>query len=731
MDFCDYLREYVWESAVPCNTELWTWGARFAGAEVKPMGISPSKTVLLIENDPEQTRLIGAMLNDQGSYSFALTHVECLADAEAYLAGHSVDIVLLDLGLPDPGGLEAVSRARAVAPRVSIVLLSSLDDEPMAVQAIQEGAQDYLIKGQIEPHKLMRALSNAVERKMIEEILFNAKERAQVTLDCIADALICTDMSGNITFLNPVAERMTGWPLNEAAGRPLTEAFRVLDAATRNAIQDPLAKAASEDRTGKLPLNSILINRDGDEFFIEDSVAPIHDREGLVTGAVIVFRDVSAARAQKEQITYLAEHDFLTGLPNRLLLNDRVGQAISLARRHGSRIAVLFLDLDGFKQINDSLGHAAGDKLLQSVAERLLGCVRSPDTVSRQGGDEFVLLLQDLKQSDDAGATARRVLQTVAEVHYVEGHELHVTASIGVSVYPDDGLDAETLIKNADAAMYNSKKSGRRSYQFYRPEMNDRAVNLESIEQGLLHALKRNELTLHYQPKIDLKTGAISGAEALSRWMHPTRGPVPAGRFIPIAEEFGLILPIEAWVLREACMQAHAWMNAGLPVKAMAVNVSGTQFQSADFLDGLFATLSETGLDPGTLELDVTESVLMRHPENAASTLKTLRDKGVHVSVDNFGTGNTSLSNMQKLPLDALKIDRSFVRRITTDPDGTATVGAIISMGQSLNLRVIAEGVETAEDLEFLWEHDCDEAQGNFFSRPVLPEQLASLFQPQ
>jgi diguanylate cyclase (GGDEF)-like protein/PAS domain S-box-containing protein len=698
---------------------------------VKPMEKGPGKTVLLIENDPEQTSLIRAMFNDQGTHAFELSCVECMSEAEKHFAGHSVDIVLMDLGLSDPEGLEAVRRARAAAPRVSIVLLSSPDGEPMAVQAIQEGAQDYLIKGQIEPQKLMRALSNAVERKIIEEILFNAKERAQVTLDCIADALICTDMSGSITFLNPVAERMTGWPMHEAAGRPLTEAFRIVDAATRSAIQDPMAKAASEDRTGELPLNSILIHRDGHEYFIEDSVAPIHDREGQVTGAVIVFRDVSAARAKKEQITYLAEHDFLTSLPNRLLLNDRISQAIHLARRHGGQVAVLFLDLDGFKQINDSLGHTIGDKLLQSVAERLLGCVRSPDTVSRQGGDEFVLLLQDLKQSDDASATARRVLQALAEVHSIEGHELHVTASIGVSVYPDDGQDAETLVKNADAAMYDAKKSGRRNYQFYRPEMNDRAVNLESIEQSLLHALNRKELTLHYQPKIDLKTGAISGAEALSRWMHPTRGPVTAGRFIPIAEEFGLILPIDTWVLREACMQAQAWTDAGLPVKAMAVNVSGTQFQSEDFLDGLFATLSETGLDPGALELDVTESILMKHPENAAFILKTLRNNGVHVSVDNFGTGDTSLSSMQKLPLDALKIDRSFVRRITTDPGGTATVGAIIGMGRSLNLRVIAEGVETAEDLEFLWEHDCDEAQGNFFSQPVPPEQLASLFQPQ
>jgi diguanylate cyclase (GGDEF)-like protein/PAS domain S-box-containing protein len=689
---------------------------------------SPGKTILLIENDPAQARLIRTMFNDQGSYSFTLSHVECLADAEKYLAGHSADIILLDLGLSHPKGLEAVRRARAAAPRVSIVLLSSLEGEPTAVQAIQEGAQDYLIKGQIEPHKLMRALRNAVERKRIEEALFNEKERAHGTLDCIAEALICTDMSGNITFLNLIAKRMTGWSLKEASGRPLTEVFRIVDATTRKAM-DPMAKAASEDQTRKLPLDCVLIHRDGHEFFIENSVAPIHDCEGRVIGAVIVFLDASAARAQSERIAQLSEHDFLTGLPNRLLLNDRVGQAISLARRHGNQVAVLSLDLNGLKQINDSLGRPAGDKLLQSVAKRLMDCVRAPDTVSRQGGDEFVVLLQDLQQPEDAITTARRVLQAVAEVHSVDQHQLHVTASIGVSVYPDDGLDAETLIKNAETAMYQAKKDGPHTYRFYRPEMNTSAVKHQTIEHGLLRALEQNELTLHYQPKIDLKTGAIIGVEALSRWMHPTRGSVPPGQFIPIAEEFGLIVPIDAWALREACNQARTWADAGMPAKAMAVNVSGTQFRSDDFLDGLFATLDETGLDPESLELDVTEKVLMSHPERTAFILKTLRDKGVQVSVDNFGTGNASLSSLQKLPLDALKIDRSFVRQITGVPNGTTTVRSIIGMGRSLNLRVIAGGVETAEDLEFLWAHDCDQAQGNFFSRPVPPEQLTRLLQ--
>jgi diguanylate cyclase (GGDEF)-like protein/PAS domain S-box-containing protein len=694
------------------------------------MGKSPDKTVLLIENDPGQTRIIRAMFDDHGSHSFKLTHIECLADAETYLKGHQVDIVLLDLSLSDPEGLEAIRRVRAVAPHVSIVLLSSLDDEPKAMQAIHEGAQDYLIKGQIEPNTLMQALGNAVERTMNEEILINKKDRAEATLESIADAVICTDISGNITFFNPIASSMVGWPLKAAVGRHLTETFRIVDASTRQPILDPMAKAASENLTGTLPSNCVLIDRDGREVFIEDSVAPIHDREGTVTGAVIVFRDVSAARARAKQMTHLAEHDCLTGLPNRSLFCDRVGQAISLARRHRGQAAVLFLDLDDFKRINDSLGHAAGDKLLQSVARRLLACVRDPDTVSRYGGDEFALLLQDVHRPQDAAATARRVLSALGEVHSVDGHQVHVTASIGMSVYPDDGFDAETLIGNADTAMYRAKKNGCQSCEFYSSELNVCTFERQFTREDLERALEQYELTLHYQPKVNLKTGAITGAEALSRWNHPTHGTIPPGQFIPIAEETGLILPIGAWVFDEACTQARAWADAGMPAKTMAVNISGVQFQNEGLLDALSAALNKSGLDPSLLELDVNESVLMRHPERSAFVLKAIRDKGVHVSVDQFGTGNSSLNSMQKLPVDALKIDRSFLRQITTVPGGTAAVEAFIDMARGLHLRVIAQGVETVEDLEFLWAHDCDEAQGNFFGPPVPPDQLAKLFRP-
>jgi diguanylate cyclase (GGDEF)-like protein/PAS domain S-box-containing protein len=685
--------------------------------------------LLLVEDSPGDARLLREMLNEEDTLNTELTHVQYMSDAERHLARQTTDIILLDLGLPDAQGLEAVRRARAAAPRVPLVVLTGLDDESLAAQALQEGAQDYLIKGDISTRGLLRALRYAMERNTMDEELFVEKERAQVTLNSIGDAVVCTDISGNITFLNIVAERTTGWSRQEAVGRPMAEVLRILDTASRKIIADPMAMAVGLGRAGSLPLNCILVRRDGFEVPIEDSVAPIHDRKGKVIGAVIVFRDVSAARALALQISHSAEHDFLTGLPNRMLLQDRIRQAIALAPRHMKQVAVLFLDLDGFKHINDSLGHAIGDKLLQSIAKRLVGCVRGSDTVSRQGGDEFVVLLAEVQQSGDVSSTARRMLRAVAAPHIIDQHELHVTTSIGVSVFPDDGQDAETLIKNADTAMYQAKEKGRQSYQFFKPAMNIRAVERQSIEESLRRALERQELTLHYQPKIKLRTGAIAGAEALIRWAHPTRGPVPPGQFISVAEDCGLILPIGSWALREACRQARAWADSGLPAVTMAVNVSAMEFRNEHFLENLFSVLDETGLDPKSLELELTESVLMKRAESATSILRTVRERGVQVAIDDFGTGYSSLSYLRKFPVDALKIDQSFIRQISTAGDDTAIVTAVIAMARSLKLRVVAEGVETLEELAFLRAHQCDEAQGYYFSRPLPAQEFAQLLE--
>jgi diguanylate cyclase (GGDEF)-like protein/PAS domain S-box-containing protein len=685
------------------------------------------RQILLVEDNPADARLVREMVNDHGQHASEVTHVESLGEAESLLSEREVDIILLDLRLPDGHGLGALRRARAAAPRVPLVVLTGLNDESLAHQALREGAQDYLVKGEIETRGLLRVLRHAVERKMLEDALFIEKERAEVTLNCIGDAVVCTDLAGNVTSLNLVADKITGWSRQEAAGRPISEVFRLLDMTSREAIVGPAAMDGAQNEIAPLPPRCILVRRDGSEVAIEDSVAPIHDRNGQAAGTVFAFRDVSAAQAMTLQMTHSAEHDLLTGLPNRRLLHDRVSQSIALAQRDMTQIAVLYLDLDGFKYINDSLGHPIGDQLLQSIAKRLVDCVRSTDTVSRQGGDEFVILLSELQQPEDAAMMANRMLHVVAEAHSIDSRDLHVTTSIGVSVYPEDGQDADALIKNADTAMYQAKENGRQKYQFFKPAMYARAVERQSVEEGLRRALERHEFVLHYQPIIDLTTGEVTGTEALLRWAHPTRGLLLPSKFIPIAEDCGLIVPIGKWVLRQACDQARAWTDAGLPAITMAVNVSAMEFADETFLNSLFAVLSATGIEPRSLQLELTESVLMKRAEASAGVLQYLREWGVKVAIDDFGTGYSSLSYLRKFTVDALKIDQSFVRQIATGGRDAAIVTAVISMAQSLDLLVVAEGVETLEELEFLRARECDEAQGYYFGRPTPPLEFARL----
>jgi diguanylate cyclase (GGDEF)-like protein len=479
----------------------------------------------------------------------------------------------------------------------------------------------------------------------------------------------------------------------------------------------------------KLTPNCVLVRRDGHEFAIEDSAAPIHDRDGQIRGAVIVFHDVSAARAMVMEMCHLAEHDALTDLPNRLLLNDRFTQAISMARRNQKRVAVLFLDLDGFKQINDSLGHTVGDKLLRSVAERLLTCVRKSDTVSRWGGDEYVILLSEVGQPEDAAVSATKIIAELKGEHSIGKYRLHITASIGISTYPEGGEEAETLIKNADMAMYHAKENGRDNYQFFEKEMNSRAVARQSLEGELRYALERDELLLHFQPKINLKTGAITSVEALVRWQHPERGLLQPGQFLAVAEDSGLILGIGRWVLREACRQMRAWLDAGLSAVPVAVNISPREFRSADFFESVRAALKQTDLDPKFLELEITEAVLMQNAASTSSALAELKAIGVRLAVDDFGTGYSSLSYLTRFPIDALKLDQSFVRNINVNKNDAIVARTIITMGRSLKLTVIAEGVETKEQLAFLQAAGCDEAQGYYFSRPVAAEQFARLLE--
>jgi diguanylate cyclase (GGDEF)-like protein len=449
----------------------------------------------------------------------------------------------------------------------------------------------------------------------------------------------------------------------------------------------------------------------------------------LVIKAIEAHRLVEQIHKAKLQLDHLAHHDVLTGLPNRMLMQDRLSQAIELALRQGQQLAVMFMDLDRFKHINDSLGHAVGDQLLQSAAQRLLSCLRHSDTLSRQGGDEFMLLLPTIVHAEDAGLCAQKMLAALALPHRIDRHDLHISVSIGISIYPDDGQDAETLIKCADTAMYYAKENGRNNYKFFEQKMNARAVQRQSIEASLRRALERQEFVLYYQPKINLHSGTIVGVEALIRWQHPERGLLPPTQFIPIAEDCGMILPIGRWVLREACSQAHAWLQAGLPPITVAVNTSALEFCAKDFLENIRVILEETRLEPRYLELELTESVLMRDAEFTDSMLHALADMGVKLAVDDFGTGYSSLSYLRQFPIDTLKIDQSFVNQMTSNPNDAAIVSAVISMAKSLKLCVIAEGVETPDQYAFLLAQHCDEGQGYYFARPVAAEALATLLQ--
>lgn len=689
--------------------------------------VSDNEKLLLIESDPSTAESIRESLADTKYGQFVIEWVATLSDGLERFSKGGIKAILLNLSLSDSQGIETFDKLYMIASDVPILILSDADHEDIAQQAIQHGAQDYFLKNHISSYYLSHTLRNVIARKAAEDALFIERERAQVTLNSIGDAVISADIVGNVIYLNLVAERMTGWSREEAAGQPLADVLQIIDGGTREPARSPIELAMQRNKVVGLSANCILIRRDGFEVPIEDSAAPIHDHGGHVIGAVMVFHDVSEARAMVLKMSHLAQHDFLTGLPNRVLLNDRLIQAISLARRRRKQLAVLFLDLDFFKHINDSLGHLVGDKLLQSVAERLTTCVRSSDTVSRQGGDEFLVLLSDIEHSEDAAHRAENIISVLAESHSIAGQDIHTTMSIGIGIYPTDGEDAETLIKNADAAMYHAKQNGRNNYQFFKQDMNDRVVERQSLETGLRRALEKQEFVLHYQPKINLETGEITGAEALIRWMHPKRGLLAPGQFVSIAEECGLIVPIGRWVLREACTQVRTWLDMGLKPASIAINISAVEFRNKNFIDGVRSILNETRLEPDCLEIELTESVLMQDGEFTTTTLQALKDMGVQLAIDDFGTGYSSLSYLKRFPIDSLKIDQSFVRDIITDSDDATIVTAVIGMGNSLNKRVSAEGVETREQLAFLRAGHCGEGQGYYFSRPLVVEEYTKL----
>ena len=548
-----------------------------------------------------------------------------------------------------------------------------------------------------------------------------AREQLRVAasvFESSGQAITITDARGRIVSVNPAFEDVTGYRADEAIGRNPS-----MLASGRHDRPFYEEMWASLHTDGKWH-GEIWNRRKNGEVYPEWlTISAVANADDEITHYVGCFSDISERKAAEDKIEFLAYHDALTRLPNRLLGKDRARQAVAYAERHGARAAVLCLDLDHFKLINDSLGHSVGDALLTAVAARLQDCLRETDILSRLSGDEFLIVLQDVHGNDAASSICEKILKQLGDPYDIDEHELSSSCSIGIAIYPQDGTDAETLLKHADTALFKAKEGGRNTYRFFDDAMNSAAVEHLRMREGLRHAVERGEFVLHYQPQMGHRQGMI-GAEALLRWQHPELGLLPPQRFIPTAEETGLIVSIGDWVLREACRQAVAWQAAGLPHFVVAVNLSAVQFKRGDLALTVAAALKESGLDPALLELELTESTLIQDTESALATLHRLKALGIKLSIDDFGTGYSSLSYLKRFNVDKLKIDQSFIRNLGTDPDDSAIVSAIVQMARGLSLTTIAEGVESEHTLDRLYELGCKEWQGFHFARPMPPEDF-------
>ncbi len=573
------------------------------------------------------------------------------------------------------------------------------------------------------PTRYVAICTDITGRKQAEAALYAEKELAHVTLESIGDAVITTDEKGCVAYLNPIAEQLTGWKSGEAAGIPLPQVFRIVNEQTRETVANPVEKVLKEGVIVGLANHTVLIGRNGTEFAIEDSAAPIRDRENKIIGVVLVFHDVSDKRQLLQHITWQAGHDALTGLPNRALLQDRLTQSMAGARRQKHLLAVLFLDLDEFKEVNDRFGHAAGDVLLKEIASRLENSVRAGDTVSRLGGDEFVILL-DAEDATEIDRCLERIMEAISRPVKIDGETIVISSSIGVTIYPENKADADTLLRHADMAMYQAKQSGRNQHCFFDLEMDLVAKASLEAQRRIGIALANNELRLHYQPKVNLRTGNVEGAEALIRWQHPERGLLPPIEFLPLVEQTDLIVRIGDWVIEEALSQISAWRQEGLDF-AVSVNTAARELQHPDFLRKLENALrAHPDVAPEMLELEILENTAMDDVHIAREILEGCKKLGVRLSLDDFGTGYSSLAYLKHLPVHTLKIDRSFVRDMLDDREDMAIIEGVVSMARIFDRGVIAEGMESVAQGIMLLKLGCDKAQGYGIAKPMPAQAL-------
>jgi diguanylate cyclase (GGDEF)-like protein/PAS domain S-box-containing protein len=725
----------------------------------------PLKVLIIEDSENDAVLLIREL--EKGGYDPVFRRVDTAEAVRDAIQEQQWEVVISDYMMLQFDGLSALRVVKESGLDLPFILISGQINEETAVAAMKAGAHDYITKGKMarlipaierelkeaeirrersriekELHEYHNNLEkivgertaewkDATEKLLLEIEGHRKTEKAlqssnvflEKIMENVTNAIYVLDLDGRIVQINHAAFEISGYTVEELTGKPLSIIF---DKRTLSQIEKLFARVV---RTGETIINyeTEIVRKDGERRSVIASGVPLKTN-GTITGLIGAAQDITERKKMEEEITHLAHHDALTGLPNRRLFMDIVHGELAQARRNHKRLAILFLDLDRFKEINDTLGHKTGDEMLKAISVRLKANIRESDRVARIGGDEFNVILADIARVEDISAVTNKIMNSFRKPFMIAGHELHMTTSIGISVYPDDGEEIDTLFRYADIAMYHAKETGKNTYQFYNPEINIRTVERMKMEGWMRRAIERGELTVYYQPQINIRTNKIVSAEALVRWEHPKLGLLEPNRFIPLAEETGFIISIDEWVMRNVCQQSALWQADGMPPLCMTVNLSARQFQNPELVNKVSQILDETGMDPDCLDIEITESLAMSNVESTAIRLRELSEMGVHISIDDFGTGYSSLSYLKRLPIERLKIDKSFIQDITTDPDDRAIINAVTAMAHNMRMKVIAEGVETEEQLSFVHSSDCDEVQGYLFSRPLPEKQFRNFY---